>query len=166
MAPAGADAGPRIRVVWGTGTGPTAVAAYDAALVDAGIGAYNLSTVSSVVPAAASVEAVGTAPTLGEPGDRLTVVEARADAVEAGRATAGLGWAVGPGPGLFYEAGGAFDGAAARREIETGLEAARRLRDWELADVDVRTASVRAGSAHATAVVLAVYGDAGPVVRG
>lgn len=166
MVPAGVAGGPLIRVVWGTGTGPTAVAAYDAALVDAGVGAYNLSTVSSVVPADASVEAVETAPPLGAPGDCLTVVEARANAADAARATAGLGWAVGPGPGLFYEACGAFDEPAARREVETGLEAARRLRDWEFDDIDVRTASLRASSAHAAAVVLAVYGDAEPVFRG
>ncbi|MEF8907067.1 MAG: pyruvoyl-dependent arginine decarboxylase, partial [Haloarculaceae archaeon] len=37
-----------IRVVWGSGTGPTGTAAYDAALAEAGVHDYNLVTVSSV----------------------------------------------------------------------------------------------------------------------
>lgn len=66
-----------IRVVPGTGTGPTALAAYDAALADAGVHNYNLIRVSSVVPAESRIEVLDTAPDLGPAGNRLTVVEAR-----------------------------------------------------------------------------------------
>jgi len=52
-----------IRIAWGTGAGPTEMAAYDAALADANLHNYNLVSVSSVIPADADVEVVGTAPT-------------------------------------------------------------------------------------------------------
>ena len=85
-----------IRVVWGTGAAPTAMASYDAALADAGLENYNLIEVSSVVPAGATVEAVGTAPNLGPAGERLTVVQGRATVPpgEEYPACAGLAWAV------------------------------------------------------------------------
>ncbi|PSP40313.1 pyruvoyl-dependent arginine decarboxylase, partial [Halobacteriales archaeon QH_10_70_21] len=67
-----------IRVVWGTATGPTAMASYDAALAAANVHDYNLVSVSSVIPADATVEVVGEAPDLGPAGERLTVVEGRA----------------------------------------------------------------------------------------
>ena len=182
-----------IRVVWGTATGPTALASYDAALAEAGVENYNLVHVSSVVPAAATVESVGTVEGLGEAGNRLTVVEARAtvggEDRRAGEATvgdegadgnvttasgddatdtpgtAGLAWAVGPGPGIFYEVGGRFDEAECRRRLETGLAAGCRLREWTFETTDDRLASVEAPSAgFATAVVLGVYGRSEPVL--
>ena len=69
-----------IRVVWGAATGPTEMASYDAALTAAGVGNYNLVTVSSVIPSEATVVEAGTASELGETGDRLTVVECSATA--------------------------------------------------------------------------------------
>src|SRR6056297_4057573 len=96
-----------IRVVWGTASGPTRMSSYDAALADANVHNYNLVAVSSVVPADAEVEAVGTAPDLGPAGERLTVVEARATRAGPGRVSAALGWTTGEdGPGLFYESAG------------------------------------------------------------
>lgn len=67
----------RVRIVWGTGTGSTALASYDAALAAAGVHEYNLVRVSSVLPADTTVDVVGTAPDLGPVGGTLTVVEAR-----------------------------------------------------------------------------------------
>jgi len=158
-----------IRVVWGTGTGPTALAAYDAALAAAGVENYNLTTVSSIVPADVSVDAVGTAPDLGPPGNRLTVVEARAT-TEAGDpsgepATAGLAWTVAPGPGIFYEVGGSFDEHECRRRLDEGLTAGRELRDWDVRATETRVQTVEPPAAgFATAVVLGVYGASEPIV--
>lgn len=164
MAETGVGA-PLVRVVWGTGTGPTAVAAYDAALADANVHDYNLATVSSVVPPEASVEPVGTAPDLGPDGGRLWVVEARTSTVGPVRAAAALGWAVGPGGGVFYEAGDAEDEDAARQEVLTGLAAARELRDSEFPDEQVESVAFDVPSGtHGTAVVLAAYGDAEPIL--
>lgn len=164
MAPATADED-SIRVVWGTGSGPTALAAYDAALAEAGVQNYNLVTVSSIVPEDATVESVGTAPDLGPVGNRLTVVEARAT-VEAngGEAAAGLAWAVGPGPGLFYEEGGTFDRTTCRRRLDDGLAAGRDLRDWSIDVTGQRIVTVSAPDVgFASAVVLGVFGRSEPI---
>lgn len=162
-----------IRVVWGTGTGPTALSAYDSALAEAGVGNYNLVTVSSIVPAGASVEPVGTAPDLGPAGNRLTVVEARvtigSDEAEGDRedgavAVAGLAWATGPGPGLFYEVGGAFDEDECRRRLDVGLDAGRALREWTFEGTGERVVSVDGpAEGFASAVVLGVYGESEPI---
>jgi arginine decarboxylase len=161
-----------IRVVWGSGTGPTETAAYDAALAGAGVHDYNLVTVSSVVPADPPVEAVGTAPDLGPVGEALTVVQARASVppVEAGTradgpATAAVGWArSAEGPGVFYEASGR-DPEAVRETVTAGLDRGCSLREWEPADreVVVRTADP-APDRHTCVVVCAVYGESRPLL--
>ncbi|WP_276299064.1 pyruvoyl-dependent arginine decarboxylase [Halorussus lipolyticus] len=168
-----------IRVAWGTGTGPTEMSSYDAALADANLHNYNLVAVSSVIPANAEVEEVGTAPNLGPAGERLTVVEARATRAGPGTVSAGLGWttteaesgadaeddsADETGPGLFYESAGEADPEAVAERVRTGLTAGRDLRDWEFTDEEIRTATTDAESGtYATAVVLAVYGDSEPI---
>lgn len=154
-----------IRVVWGTGTGPTSTAAYDAALADANVHNYNLVTVSSVVPADASVTAVGTAPDLGPAGNRLTVVEAHANAAGPQTVSAALGWATGPGPGLFYESAGKTDADDVETRVRAGLAAGAALRDWSLDEPTVRRTTLTAATGeYASAAVLAVYGDSDPIV--
>ena len=153
-----------IYVVRGRGTAPTAMASYDAALAEAGVHNYNLASVSSIVPAGATVTEVGTAPSLGPAGNRLTVVEARSTIEGLGTASAALGWTTGPGPGLFYEADD-DDSDAVRETVEVGLEAGRDLREWtfEEESIVVTTAEGTAG-AYTTAVVLAVYGESEPIL--
>jgi arginine decarboxylase len=156
-----------IRVVWGTGAAPTAMASYDAALADAGLENYNLIEVSSVVPAGATVEVVDTAPNLGPAGERLTIVQGRATVPpgEEHPACAGLAWAVADdGPGLFYEASGT-DPEGVRAAVTEGLAAGEGLRDWEIQRRDDRfvTADPDA-TAHTTAVVLAAYGTSEPIL--
>lgn len=92
----------------------------------------------------------------------MTVVEARHTA-RNGRATAGLGWLTGPGPGVFYEAEGDLTKDAAREEIDRDLTSACELRDWTFTDQATSVASVRRRDESATAVVLAVYGDGGSI---
>ena len=178
-----------IHVASGVGVADTAMASYDAALADANLHNYNLVAVSSVVPAKATVEAVDEVPDLGPAGDRLTVVEARrtvgpndeVDFREGGRAgaedaeskraprrrpdvAAGLGWATGPGPGLFYEVTGE-DPASVRGRIESGLDAGAELRDWELPDREVRVEVASASpDRYTTAVVIAAYGESEPIL--
>jgi arginine decarboxylase len=156
-----------IRVVWGTGTAPTAMAAYDAALADAGVGNYNLVTVSSVVPAGATITAVGTAPDLGPVGERLTVVEARAAVPpESGEpACACLGWSTAAdGRGVFYEASGT-DRETVRTAVREGLAAGEALREWVFEARDERAVAAEPDPrAHTAAVVLAVYGRSEPLL--
>lgn len=147
-----------IRVVWGSATGPTPLASYDAALAAAGVANYNLVTLSSVIPAGPSIEVVGTAPELGKPGERLPVVQSAATAAPGERAAAGIGWARSEsGPGIFYEVDGT-DPAAVEHEIREGLAAGKSLREWTFTEESVQTESATATDGHATAVVLATYG--------
>ena len=157
-----------IRVAWGGGRGPTATASFDAALADANLANYNLVTVSSVVPADATVETVGTAPALGPVGDALYCVLARATRPPGASAPAcaGLGWARdGAGRGLFYEESGT-DPETVRGEIRAGLDHGMGLREWPpAADPEVVVESAPASDdAHTTAVVVAVYGKSEPLV--
>lgn len=151
-----------IRIVWGTGEGPTALAAFDAALAEAGIHNYNLVTLSSVIPADDALEVAGTAPDLGPVGNELHVVESSATAAPGETATAGVGWARSEsGRGIFYEVAGE-DPDAVRAEIREGLDAGRALREWSFVDEDVVVESVAARDAHASAVVCATYGRSRP----
>lgn len=156
-----------IRIVRGTASGATAMAAYDAALAAANVHNYNLVSVSSVIPADATVEVVGTAPDLGPAGERLTVVEGRAT-VAPGRsdpAVAGLGWDRAPdGPGIFYEASGT-DPEAVPERVDRGLAAGRTLREWDFGEPGRVSAVADPDSErYATAVVLAVYGESTPLL--
>jgi arginine decarboxylase len=152
-----------VRLVWGTGTGPTALSSYDAALAEANVHDYNVVTVSSILPADATVEERGTAPDLGPAGGRLTAVEARATAAGPGKVVAGLGWATGEGAGVVYEAAG-HDEDAVATELEDGLDAGTDLRERQLDDRYHRIVASEAGAdEYATAVVLAVYGRSEPI---
>ncbi|MFB6072653.1 MAG: pyruvoyl-dependent arginine decarboxylase [Halobacterium sp.] len=155
-----------IRVAWGTGTGPTAMSAYDAALAAANLHNYNLVTVSSVIPADADVEAVGTAPDLGPAGDRVTVVEAHANAAGPCHVSAALAWANSDaGPGLFYEVADETDPGDVEARVRAGLDAGMDLRDWTPRDVSVQSVSTTADPGeYASAVVVAAYGDSEPIL--
>ena len=156
-----------ISVVRGVGRAGTAMASYDAALADANVHNYNLVTVSSVVPAEATVELVETAPDLGPAGNRLTVVQSKATRApgESGAAVAGIGWARSEsGRGIFYEATG-DDTAAVRDTIERGLAGGQELRDWTFIEEDavVRETAASADE-HTALVVCAVYGQSTPIL--
>lgn len=156
----------RIRIVRGTGTGPTPMSSYDAALAAANVHNYNLVSVSSVIPAEASVETVGDAPPFAPAGERLTVVEATTTTAPetSDPAVACLGWTREPdGPGIFYESAGT-DRRTVRERVETGLDAGRELRPWDFGDRHVRTAAANDDEQYTTAVVLAVYGGSEPLL--
>lgn len=157
-----------IRVAWGTATGPTATASYDRALAAANVHNFNLVTVSSVIPADAALEVVGTAPDLGAVGDRLTVVQGRATHGPGEAGAAGIGWARSEsGRGIFYEADGP-DEATVRDRIERGLDAGKDLRDWAWLPGDGDAVVVEATpdpAAYSTAVVIAAYGESRPILR-
>ncbi|MFC5133339.1 MULTISPECIES: pyruvoyl-dependent arginine decarboxylase [Haloferacaceae] len=178
-----------IHVAGGVGVADTAMASYDAALADANLHNYNLVAVSSVIPAEATVRAVETVPDLGPAGNALTVVEARrtvgpsdeVDFREGGRSgaedaadkraprrrpnvAAGLGWATGPGPGIFYEVTGE-DSESVRDRIHAGLDAGSSLRDWELTGRETRVeAAIPEPDRYTTAVVIAAYGESESVL--
>lgn len=96
-----------IYVTIGCGTGNTPLAAFDAALISAGIGNFNLLTLSSVIPPASTIILCDKyVADQDKYGQRLYVVMARQQEDQAGRiAVAGLGWTQNPddGRGLFVE---------------------------------------------------------------
>ena len=97
-----------IQITWGTGKGATTLAAFDAALFDAGIANHNLIHLSSIIPE-------GFSPSVEKPdlnyaggfGDKMYVVMAdRRETRKGHQAWAGLGWVITeeqPRRGLFVE---------------------------------------------------------------
>jgi arginine decarboxylase len=154
-----------IRVVWGTGCGPTETAAYDAALAAANVHNYNLVSVSSIIPPDGEVVRAETAPDLGPAGSRLTVVAGESTVPGPGITAAGLAWTTGDGPGLFYEAAGQTEPETVETRALEGIEAGQELREWPVDSVETQTAAIEAASGeYASAVVLAVYGEAEPIL--
>ena len=100
--------GPRIRLSRSRAEGPTRLAAFDAALVAAGLQNFNLVPLSSVIPVGAAVDVVEPAEQVqGRHGDLLFCVYAASYATSPGaQAWAGMAWALradGSGAGLFVE---------------------------------------------------------------
>ncbi len=153
-----------IHISSGVGSGPTELAAYDAALAAANVHDYNLVPVSSVIPPSATIRCVDTIPPLGPVGGQLFVVESVA--IEAGETpvAAVLGWTDREGQGLFYEAAGS-DVSTLRDRVETGLNAGARLRGWSPPPVQFEqvTHAPTDSAAHA-AVCVATYGTASPML--
>lgn len=101
----------KIHIASGIGTGPTTLAAFDAALNHAGIANYNLLRLSSVIPPQSEIiqnlnTSIPKDVLPGEWGDRLYLVmaEQREDKPNA-EAWAGIGWVQDPETkkGLFVE---------------------------------------------------------------
>ncbi|WP_459191206.1 pyruvoyl-dependent arginine decarboxylase [Halosimplex sp. J119] len=157
-----------IRVAWGSATGPTAMSSFDTALAEAGVHNYNLVTLSSVIPANARLESVGTAPDLGPAGEALYAVVGRETLIPGadGEACAGLGWVRSESDrGLFYEASGT-DADAVADAVESGLRRGMELREWTFhEEPEVVVESVPSDpEEHATAVVVAAYGTSEPLL--
>jgi arginine decarboxylase len=82
-----------IVVTQGQGTGRTPTSAFDAALLDAGIGNYNLVRTGSAIPPGSSVTATRFEPARGQWGNRLYVTLASGVAIVAHTEMwAGVGW--------------------------------------------------------------------------
>jgi arginine decarboxylase len=150
-----------IRIVWGTGTGPTPLAAYDGALSAANVHEYNLVALSSVIPPEATIKRAGTAPALGTVGDQLTVVEASTEA-KAGPLSAALGWALREdGSGIFYEASATAGPESVKDTVLEGIRSGmdRRSGTFDEPTVEVvSTVADESSPACASVAVLAVYG--------
>lgn len=146
----------RVPVVRGTGSGPTELDAFDAALAEAGVADYNLVELSSVLPA-------GARPAVGAPVPEWRTGELVATVLAAetgdGPVAAGLGWSLAEEGGVFYEETAATAPDCEER-LRTGLARARERRDWTWTggvetEVVARDPTAEPASA---AVVAAVYG--------
>jgi arginine decarboxylase len=152
-----------IQIVSGVGSAPTQLAAFDAALLDAGIANYNLIVLSSVIPPNSElIEVAGRPQTTGSWGDRLYVVMATAEASALNaEAWAGVGWVTNEetGQGLFVEHHG-----HSRNEVEGDITASLRAmaasRETTFGDVQLRVVGVRCENEPVCALVSAVYESA------
>ena len=149
----------RIKIISGVGSGPTALAAFDAALRSAGVESYNLILLSSVIPSAALLERSRFVASPGEYGHRLYVVMARHDTSQLGEeAWAGLGWTQEPesGRGIFVELHG-----TSKRSVETAIEATlvsmKDARPYDYGKNETAIAGIVCEGDPVCALVIAVY---------
>lgn len=161
--------GPRVRLSRSTGSGPTRLAAFDAALVGAGLQGFNLIPLSSVVPLGASVDVVGPAEQLtGTHGDLLYCVYAASYATVPGaEAWAGMAWALrtdDSGAGLFVEHSGTTEHGVAA-DLQATLSSMMAIRDDQYVESGLLLSSARCADRPVAALVIASFQTAGWAVR-
>jgi arginine decarboxylase len=118
-----------IEIVWGSGEGKTALSAFDTALAGSGIHNYNLVTLSSVIPADATVTVSDTHDREWPVGEFVAAVLAENEsAVEGETIAAGLGWATAEEGGVFFEASGE-SATNVETMVTRGVETAKETRD-------------------------------------
>lgn len=150
----------KIQLASSTGKGHTKLAAFDAALHEAGIANYNLIRLSSVIPPTSKI--VKRTPIKNQPGewgDRLYVVmaEMRVDTPNM-EAWAGIGWVQDKktGRGLFVEHEGANE-QSVRRDIKASLEALMGIRNVDFGDIHMEVIGRTCTHDPVCALVVAVY---------
>ncbi len=154
-----------IQVSSGTGAGPTKMAAFDAALNNAGVANYNLIRLSSIVPPGSKI-INSKGPITKQPGnwgDKLYVVmsEIRVDTPNA-EAWAGIGWVQDrqTAKGLFVEHEGANEGTV-RRDIQQSLEAMTRTRHVNYGNIHMKIVGKTCTHEPVCALVVAVFQSSG-----
>lgn len=146
----------------GVGRGPTALAAFDSALLDAGVANYNLICLSSVIPPGSRIERRRWITPPQDWGRRLYCVVSQAREERPGHAVhAGIGWVQDPerGEGLFVEL---HDDDAQRldRDLRATLDSMQRQRGQAPGTVQTEIASARCLDGPVCALVIAVYAAA------
>ncbi len=152
-----------ITITSGTGEGPTPLAAFDQALLNAGVANYNLIYLSSIIPAGSTLERAQFVTPPDEYGYRLYVVMARQDEQTPGQgAWAGLGWTQEPdtGRGLFVELHGTSQ-EEVERAIHSSLECMIASRSLAYGSVQCQIVGKPCTGKPVCAVVLAVYKSEG-----
>jgi arginine decarboxylase len=154
----------KIHLSTSMGTGPTTLAAFDAALNNAGIANYNLLRLSSVIPPKSELIQHGenTIPQdvmPGEWGDRLYVVMAEQRvAVPNTEAWAGIGWVQDSKTkkGLFVEHEGESE-KRVREDITESLQALMKTRGVDFGDIHMIVAGGQCEDRPICAMAVAVY---------
>jgi len=150
--------GLEVIVTCGTGTGPTELAAFDAALQEAGVAHFNLIRLSSLIPPGSRVSAPEDRPALpGGWGDRLYAVYAEHRvSTPGGWACAGLGWLQDDdsGAGMLVEHCGA-DEAAVEARLKATLDDLACRRPGRFGPLSARITSIACADDPVAAVVVA-----------
>ena len=152
----------KIPLVSARGQGPTTLAAFDAALIQAGIANFNLIKLSSVIPPGSTIVQPARVDPGGAWGDRLYIVlaESRVDTPNA-EAWAGIGWVQDPdtNKGLFVEHEGSSE-AQVRRDMELTLKALVNNRPGEFGEPQYRLEGAVCSDQPVCALVAAVFDTA------
>jgi arginine decarboxylase len=150
-----------ITLATGIGRGPTELAAFDAALLTAGVANYNLIYLSSVIPPGSRIVRERWRTPAHEYGRRLYVVMSQMRASRPGHAAhAGVGWVrdENEGHGLFVELHD-DDRERLERDLRATLASMQRSRGVDLGPVHTEIASARCDGEPVCALVIAVYGS-------
>jgi len=153
----------QITITTGTGQGPTPVAAFDAALRDAGVANYNLIYLSSVIPTKSVIQRAKYVTPITEYGYRLYLVMARHDAQVVGEmAWAGLGWTQEQetGRGLFVELHGTSR-SQVERDIHTTLDSMIVSRPLRYGGIESELVGIECHGEPVCALAMAVYKSEG-----
>jgi arginine decarboxylase len=148
-----------ITVRTATGTGRTLLAAFDDALLTAGVGNLNLITLSSVIPPGSAVRTGVNDPVEAGFGDRLYCVKSVGYADHGGEiVSAGLGWTMDPstGGGLFVEHSGGSDESVSE-QIHFSLDDMARNRGGGYGEVQEAVISAHCIDKPVCALAIAVY---------
>lgn len=159
-----------IEVSAATASGPTVLAAFDAALMGAGVANFNLIRLSSVIPPGSVVRRGGGQQLIdlarpnrtetGAWGDRLYAVWAFQSADKLGEeAWAGVAWVQDPsdGRGLFVEHEGGSE-AQVREELSATLSSITTSRSLDHLEQHSVVAGVPCGGAPVASLVIAPFG--------
>lgn len=150
-----------IQIASGTGTGPTKMSAFDAALKAAGVANYNLIRLSSIVPPDSEIK-IHQGPISVQPGnwgDKLYVVmaEIRVSTPNT-EAWAGMGWVQekGTGRGLFVEHDGANEHTV-RRDIKQSLQAMQAIRNVDFGPIHMQVVGITCKHEPVCALAVAAF---------
>jgi arginine decarboxylase len=150
----------KIQIAKGAGSGPTELAAFDQALIDAGVANYNLLYLSSVMPPGSDIIEVDKAQDLGgDWGDKLYVVMAQQRTMQRNQeAWAGIGWVQDPvtKKGLFVEHEGHSE-AEVRADIKSTLGSLTKNRGIDFGPVQMVVNGTRCETVPVCSLVVAVF---------
>lgn len=153
-----------IHVTKGTGTGGTKIAAFDAALFNAGIADFNLIRLSSIIPPQSVIERSPYIKSEHDFGNKLYLVYASEIQSEAGKeAWAGIGWVTatdGSQKGLFTEHEGHSEQEVLNLITET-LTAMTAYRTDSYGEIEYEIVGIPCTDKPVCALVAAVYESEG-----
>lgn len=150
----------RIHLATGTGEARTELAAFDKALLVAGVADHNLVTLSSIIPPGADLVR-GRRPQSATWGQLLYVVLAQHRETRGGaEAWAGIGWVQDEddGRGMLVEhEGGSLHSVEA--QIEASLTSMVRSRQCRFGPIQMLTSGITCGDHPVCALAVASFGD-------
>lgn len=149
-----------ITITSGVGIGGTRLAAFDAALWNAGIANYNLIKLSSIIPPHSEVKSSKKITNGSDDvfGNKLFVVLAENRESEHGRkAWAGIGWVQSEdGRGLFVEQSGSQE-AEVKRLIKETLQSMMKYRAERFGRINYKVVGIRCTDEPVCALCAAIY---------